>query len=202
MAAFNEAGHAVAAYVLRRDLDQVSIADGQRYAQAGADRAPLLDVRPKVVRELVILLAGPAAVAQITQAGGDRDSEDVRADRWRAAHLATMLDDLHATANPPIGLDRFIEQVAERAGALIEAAWPAVEELARDLVDEESIEGREAGRIVEQALSDTPLARYGPCSNYLHVINAYLLPDDSLDDESLIDFDGLADALKKVERLR
>jgi ATP-dependent Zn protease len=143
--AFHEAGHAVAAHVLRRKIEFVTIAKGE--GRAGLAR--LSDIRPnqwtRRERDIVVAFAGPFAeirkYGQAKAAGVDDDLQYIRSEI-----------DLVARARNPIAsaedVERLRTELSQRGQALVDSHWTEIEAVAFALLKYETLSGAVVKRLL------------------------------------------------------
>ena len=146
LTAFHEAGHAVMAQISGRLLTEVEIVgDGEH---AGSVQSRAFPSNPEaeaedVERHLKIILAGTVAEAMVSgRQGWDETSGDLDA----AVRLGMRLVDDCEDVLPLLeGIGADVEQDLRRH-------WPAVEMLARELLDRKTLTGSEVRKLLTPLL--------------------------------------------------
>jgi len=142
--AIHEAGHAVAAFVLGRNVPDLSLHGGEEaegscgYALWGdvpASQPGAEAIRAWLDDELLVCLAGPVAEELFS---GAFDEDLGESDLLLALELA------ESAADAPEAVERTWDEAEARAEALLRESWDAVRLLAETLVREKYLD---AGRI-------------------------------------------------------
>jgi hypothetical protein len=153
--AYHEAGHAVAAFALRRAVKHLSIvSDTESNGRVVNHKLPDTfhpdyedDARTRafIEREIMIFLAGGVALQKFQ--GHRRRLGDCQ-DQRGAVDLAN-----HVCGDPDESL-AFIAWLRERTRLLLNQPWHwrAVEDIARTLVEHKELTGRRARRIFQAAI--------------------------------------------------
>ncbi|MFM8286316.1 MAG: cell division protein FtsH [Planctomycetaceae bacterium] len=144
--AFHEAGHAVVALWHGRPVGQVSILpDHTRLGYCEIRKGQFGPRHDPLEVNMLILLAGVASEAR--RAGGDH--------AWEGA--AQDLNDVRKLSLLRAPNDRQAERLERRMLSKVEkllghpAVWQAVEEVARQLLEQTTLSGRAARHLFEQA---------------------------------------------------
>lgn len=170
--AYHEAGHAVAAFVLKRPMAPVSLepkdADGETAAVAsGAPRGDLagLDDAACVERDVIVLLAGAEAEALLTAdcdwyaAAADRErAEELLARLLAAGHRIEPRDEAEAELVSALGADptrRVWELLCSRARALVHEppVRSAVAAVAAALLEAGALDVQQIQRAIRQGIA-------------------------------------------------
>lgn len=168
--AYHEAGHAVAAVLLKRRFQMISILpDGESEGHVSLSGLGKVQsevpvearTRRKLEREILIYLAGPTAEALGT---GTRELLINHTDLNEAVALAD-----HLTTSPREA-DAYLHWLGLRAEALIRppGPWAAVQTLATALLERQQLGYRRARQIIREALDQSraaPLAGQGEPGN-------------------------------------
>lgn len=150
--AYHEAGHAVMATILGRNIQKVTIKAGQ--LQTGGIRLGLCELgsgrrrasHDVVEDEVLILLAGMVAEAKLTgrycQLGA---AQDLR-------HVSALLRDRGGNEKQSLRLQR---RMIEKTEHLLNepAHWQSVENVAKELIERTAISGRAVRHIVTQLIA-------------------------------------------------
>jgi ATP-dependent Zn protease len=156
--AYHEAGHAVAAIALPRGVKQVSIVPDEERGSLGHCRNSELPslvrleyedspyLRRSVELECITFCAGGIAE---TKRRGRRNHTGARADMNNAFELASRL------FGDEVG-EKYLSYLHARAAQLLERPehWAAVEYVARELLEHQTITGRHAKELFRQAELD------------------------------------------------
>lgn len=152
-AAYHEAGHALAAYVVHRRITGVSIVPdedtlgGCSFARDSRNFDPEVDTSPRVrnliEKRAITLWGGHIAETRFTGRNNWVGSE---ADRNRLTGILIYL----CASKEETGA--YMEWLRTRTKALIERHWVGVEALASALVDKSRIGGRTATQIIRVAV--------------------------------------------------
>jgi Peptidase family M41 len=157
--AYHEAGHAVAAYVLRLPMREVSIIE-EADSLGHMEHAPTPWFQPdvwygddrrtehRIEARIICALAGPAAEARW---GGRRNRVGAGQDERNALDLADYV------AGDPTGEGArlYVAWLRHRAEGLVrrELYWAAVEALAAELLARRRVGARRARAIIKQAIT-------------------------------------------------
>ncbi len=151
--AYHEAGHAVMALVVGRLIDRVTIVPGKtQFGHATLGQCKVQKTRARATRdwledEMLILLAGMVAESQVTG-------------EYCAAGAAQDLRAVRRLAQTRGGSERQVERLERRAldkteHILSDAQhWQAVESIVQQLLEHQTISGRAARHLFEQALAN------------------------------------------------
>lgn len=151
--AFHEAGHAVMALILGRAISKVTVAPGQSHL--GVQRLGACHLQKGKAKssqnfledEVMILLAGMVAESQITgqycQQGAAQDLRYVR----------RMLASRNEGEKQIERLERRLLNKTEHY-LLDRQAWDAVERIAAELINNQTISGRAVKHLYEQSVRD------------------------------------------------
>lgn len=155
LAAYHEAGHAVIALLLGRDVHRVSVVPNKtRLGQCQLKKGTIKVPKDWLETEVLILLAGVAAEGRVSGQycwqGASQDLRQARAltqSRAGNAHQAQRLE------------RRWLEKVE----LLLDApeSWLAIEMIAKDLIQRKTISGRSARYHCEQAAARVAKQRQG-----------------------------------------
>jgi ATP-dependent Zn protease len=149
--AFHEAGHAVAAYVLRRRINLVTIVGGDGHN----GRVSLTELAPRHLkrreRDAIIGLAGVPAERRLL--GGKHDRRGFENDRLGVLEL---LEDIAVRRgeNPELVLESRISDALEEAKRIVNDHWPAVESLADQLLRRRTLSGRAARKLLGESIKN------------------------------------------------
>ena len=138
LTAYHEAGHAVVALAVGRPLQKVTIAaNRERLGLCHLQKGRSKPSKDWLEDEILILLAGMAAEAQLT---GDYNLAGATQDLRMARRLAIM----RAGSAPQA--ERLERKLLTKTEHLLssEGYWSAVEKIAADLMERETISGRAA----------------------------------------------------------
>ena len=151
--AFHEAGHAVMALILDRAISKVTIAPGQshlgvqRLGACHLQKGRSKNSQDFLEDEVMILLAGMVAESQITgQYCHQGAAQDLR-------FVRRMLASRNEGERQIERLERRLLNKTEHH-LLDKNAWDAVERIAKELIQHETISGRAAKHLYDQALRD------------------------------------------------
>lgn len=147
MTAYHEAGHAVIALILGRDVHRVSILPNQtRLGQCDLKKGAVKASKDWLETEVLILLAGVAAEGRVSGRycwdGASRDLRQARALTESRAGSARQAERLER---------RWLDKVEFLLNS--PENWLAVEMLAKDLVERKTISGRAARYHYQQAVA-------------------------------------------------
>jgi hypothetical protein len=144
--AWHEAGHAVMAMIFDRPVHRVSILpDDERLGHCQVNKGVYRPSDDRLEADLLILLAGPAAEAEV-------------AGRYNWGGAALDLRGVHRLAMMRGGAQKQAERLARRMLSRAEhllrqkAHWHAVELIARELLSHQVISGRAARHLFDTAL--------------------------------------------------
>jgi ATP-dependent Zn protease len=147
--AFHEAGHAVMALALGRDIQRVSVQGNQlRMGQCEIKKGRFRPVKDVVEVEILILLGGLAAEARqmgdYEKAGAAQDLRGVRS-------LA------HSRAGGPRQVERLERRMLDKAEHILDqpGVWLAVERIADELLRHTTISGRAARHLFDEATAQS-----------------------------------------------
>lgn len=148
LTAYHEAGHAVAAYLLRKRFRYVTIRQDGDYE--GHMRHPRSEAyeqarsRAALERDIMVSLAGGAAIRVLT---GRQDRIGAWCDRHKAMELA------EETCGSRRECEAFVSWLSTRVEGMLrsQANWHAVETLAEELMLQESIGRQKAMHIIRSA---------------------------------------------------
>jgi hypothetical protein len=150
--AIHEAGHATAAYVLRRGIVRISI----RRHEGISGRLETTNIQPRQRdrrwRDVVVALAGPLAEKRYRPAGSAAGALD------DARYVRDEVSNLVHEAGTPVSAEqsnRLIRSCGDLAERILDAHWVAVEALAIALLNETEVTGRAARAIVEGLVADS-----------------------------------------------
>ena len=138
LTAFHEAGHAVVAIAVGRNVKQVSIiAGGNKLGVCKMSKGRVKASNDVLEAELLILLAGMAAEARIS---GQYNVGGAAQDLRDAERLATM------RAGNPRQTEKTMRRALDKVQNMISKPgnWTAIKTIAKALLESESISGREA----------------------------------------------------------
>jgi len=157
--AYHEAGHAVAAYHLRRGTKYVTIeGDDEALGRTRHTRCPSLfrsdvDQGPRTCalteRECLVNFAGPAAEARLT---GRYNHKGAEHDVWCSIELASRINDSDEATEAHLKWLRVRARDMMRSSHL----WSAVKALAEALLAERTIKWHRARQIIREAASRSP----------------------------------------------
>ena len=152
MTAFHEAGHAVMAELCGRRVTEVEIVGDREHAGMvhslafppdPADGVSQTAEAKDVERHLKIILAGTVAEAMVAgRDGWDETSEDLDA----AVRLGMRLVDDCEDVLP------LLEDIGAEVERVLREHWPAVEEVARELLDRKALDGSEVRKLLAKIL--------------------------------------------------
>jgi ATP-dependent Zn protease len=147
--AFHEAGHAVAAYVLRRRINLVTIVGGDGHN----GRVSLTELAPRHLkrreRDVVIGLAGVPAERRLL--GGKHDPRGFENDRLGV--LKTLRDTaMRRGEDPELLLESRVQAALKEAKSIVNEHWPAVESLADELLRRRTLSGRAVRKLLAESI--------------------------------------------------
>lgn len=159
--AYHEAGHAVAAFLMRRRVLSVTIVPDEDAGSLGHNRYGVLpNIHPDyeidsrtvrvIEREIVVSLAGWAAEARL-DASARREASYLGDDDWHKAYdLATYV------TGSPEEMEAYVNWLWVRAKYMIALPpqWAAVKGLASDLLERRRIGGRRVREVIKTAMRD------------------------------------------------
>ncbi|MGL4551718.1 MAG: cell division protein FtsH [Gemmataceae bacterium] len=146
--AYHEAGHAVAALALDRPVMKVSIEpDRERLGICAFGKAVFRPSQDWLEREMLIALAGMAAEAKHT---GEYDRDAAGRDLLYARGLAIE------RAGNPRQAERLERRLLSKVEHLLdqEPNWRAVERIARALLEQRAISGRQARHLYDESVRE------------------------------------------------
>jgi hypothetical protein len=151
--AYHEAGHAVVAIALRKNVERVSIEPNQlRLGQCKLKKGVHGPLKDAVETEVLILLGGVVAESRHT---GEYD--------WDAAHgdVQHIRDLLQSRSGGPRQMNRYEQRLIDKAEHLLDqpGVWTAVERVAADLLRNTTISGRAVRYLYEQAVAQAKKSR-------------------------------------------
>ncbi len=154
-AAYHEAGHAVVACVENIAVKRASILPDHESLGRVLHSVPdsfrpdiMANCRTRTRAEALILgsLAGPKAEERATGAESSFDSK--AGDYHSAMDMA-----LRMTGNAKEA-ELYFAWLDERTASMVEAKWPLIEAVAKELLSREVLPGREVRRIILQAIAE------------------------------------------------
>ena len=152
LTAYHEAGHAVMALALGRLVDRVTIVPGKtQFGHSTLGQCKVQKTRARASQdwledEMIILLAGMVAESQLTG-------------QYCTAGAAQDLRAVRRLAQTRSGNERQVERTERRALSKTEYLlsdkqhWQAVEAIAKELLEHQTISGRAARHHYQQAIS-------------------------------------------------
>ncbi len=170
--AYHEAGHAVAAVVLKRGVRNVTIRPRNDYAGRLLQRTGVTETSShKALRkDLIITAAGPVAQARMSKCSTMRVLGGVRAsgDREAIENMLNALGEFTLTQEyyAPLGKEISVQDMTagtrraiSEARSLLREHWPAVERVAKALLKHGRLTGTEVRALVQASRTNRSTSR-------------------------------------------
>lgn len=151
--AYHEAGHAVVAIALRKNVERVSIEANQlRLGQCKLKKGVHGPLKDAVETEVLILLGGVGAEARHT---GEYAWDEAAGDMRQVREL------LESRSGGPRQMNRYERRLLDKAERLLDqpGVWTAIERVAAELLRSTTISGRAVRYLYEQAVAQAKKER-------------------------------------------